>query len=322
MPAMEACVAAGAGCSRRHTAVAIQSSHSAPRAAVPCRPLLSHPAAAGAARPLLLTSRTRPWPLPPSRQLTACWASRSSWLRLRRREWAAHRRGRSSQHTAAATQRSVHACLLCALDAAAAAWLARATARAHAAAHRPSHAPALPCPACSASWVGGLKRTAGGDVDYAQDFFSRPAFLTVSGQLQAEYFACGLSAVYTFGPTFRAENSHTSRHLAEFWMIEPEMAFCDLKVVQGGSASAWRCLWRRAHACAVHPQGGMLYGGASWRTLTLLPPPPACPLLLRARCAPACRSRRTTCSAPRTMCASARATCWSAACPTSPSSPR
>lgn len=63
-----------------------------------------------------------------------------------------------------------------------------------------------------------------------QDFFSRPAFLTVSGQLQGEYYACGLTNIYTFGPTFRAENSHTARHLAEFWMIEPEMAFCDLKV--------------------------------------------------------------------------------------------
>jgi asparaginyl-tRNA synthetase len=60
------------------------------------------------------------------------------------------------------------------------------------------------------------------------DFFGRPAFLTVSGQLEAETLAMGLTNVYTFGPTFRAENSSTSRHLAEFWMIEPEMAFCDL----------------------------------------------------------------------------------------------
>ncbi|MCU0315927.1 MAG: asparagine--tRNA ligase [Fimbriimonadaceae bacterium] len=61
------------------------------------------------------------------------------------------------------------------------------------------------------------------------DFFGKPAFLTVSGQLNVETFAMGLSNVYTFGPTFRAENSSTSRHLAEFWMIEPEMAFCDLE---------------------------------------------------------------------------------------------
>jgi asparaginyl-tRNA synthetase len=60
------------------------------------------------------------------------------------------------------------------------------------------------------------------------DFFGKPAFLTVSGQLEAETFACALSNVYTFGPTFRAENSNTARHAAEFWMIEPEMAFCDL----------------------------------------------------------------------------------------------
>ncbi|MFO0906478.1 MAG: asparagine--tRNA ligase [Pirellulales bacterium] len=67
-----------------------------------------------------------------------------------------------------------------------------------------------------------------GKVDYSQDFFQRPAFLTVSGQLEAEIFACSLGKVYTFGPTFRAENSNTSRHLAEFWMIEPEMAFYEL----------------------------------------------------------------------------------------------
>ena len=66
-------------------------------------------------------------------------------------------------------------------------------------------------------------------VDFAQDFFDRPSFLTVSGQLEAETFACGLSRAYTFGPTFRAENSNTARHLAEFWMVEPEMAFCDLE---------------------------------------------------------------------------------------------
>ncbi len=64
--------------------------------------------------------------------------------------------------------------------------------------------------------------------DYTQDFFSTPTFLTVSGQLNAEAYACALCDVYTFGPTFRAENSHTTRHLAEFWMIEPEMAFADL----------------------------------------------------------------------------------------------
>ncbi|MCW3099390.1 MAG: asparaginyl-tRNA synthetase [Chthonomonadaceae bacterium] len=67
-----------------------------------------------------------------------------------------------------------------------------------------------------------------GRIDYAQDFFNKPAYLTVSGQLNAEIFALSFTNVYTFGPTFRAENSNTPRHLAEFWMIEPEMAFCDL----------------------------------------------------------------------------------------------
>ncbi len=65
-------------------------------------------------------------------------------------------------------------------------------------------------------------------VDYSHDFFAKPAFLTVSGQLNAEIYATALGKVYTFGPTFRAENSNTSRHLAEFWMVEPEMAFFEL----------------------------------------------------------------------------------------------
>ena len=67
-----------------------------------------------------------------------------------------------------------------------------------------------------------------GAVDISEDFFGRPTYLTVSGQLEAEIFAMALSNVYTFGPTFRAENSNTSRHLAEFWMVEPEVAFCEL----------------------------------------------------------------------------------------------
>jgi len=70
--------------------------------------------------------------------------------------------------------------------------------------------------------------TDAGKVDFDKDFFAREAFLTVSGQLNAESYALALSKVYTFGPTFRAENSNTSRHLAEFWMVEPEMAFADL----------------------------------------------------------------------------------------------
>jgi asparaginyl-tRNA synthetase len=71
-------------------------------------------------------------------------------------------------------------------------------------------------------------RSADGKVDWQQDFFGRPAYLTVSGQLEGEIFALAFSKVYTFGPTFRAENSNTPRHLAEFWMIEPEMAFYEL----------------------------------------------------------------------------------------------
>ncbi|MGL9750279.1 MAG: asparagine--tRNA ligase [Symbiopectobacterium sp.] len=73
-----------------------------------------------------------------------------------------------------------------------------------------------------------LPRTDAGKVDFSEDFFGKEAFLTVSGQLNGETYACALSNVYTFGPTFRAENSNTSRHLAEFWMIEPEVAFATL----------------------------------------------------------------------------------------------
>ncbi|MBD2500808.1 asparagine--tRNA ligase [Anabaena azotica] len=74
-----------------------------------------------------------------------------------------------------------------------------------------------------------VPRTENQEIDYSQDFFAKPTYLTVSGQLEAEVMAMAFSNVYTFGPTFRAENSNTSRHLAEFWMVEPEMAFCDLE---------------------------------------------------------------------------------------------
>jgi len=77
--------------------------------------------------------------------------------------------------------------------------------------------------------LANLPKTQTGDVDFGQDFFGKRAYLTVSGQLEAEIMAMAFTNVYTFGPTFRAKNSNTSRHLAEFWMIEPEMAFCDLE---------------------------------------------------------------------------------------------
>lgn len=74
-----------------------------------------------------------------------------------------------------------------------------------------------------------VPRTQSKAIDYSKDFFGKPTYLTVSGQLEAEVMAMAFTNVYTFGPTFRAENSNTSRHLAEFWMVEPEMAFCELK---------------------------------------------------------------------------------------------
>jgi len=76
--------------------------------------------------------------------------------------------------------------------------------------------------------LGAVPRAPDGGADFTQDFFGRETFLTVSGQLNVEAYACALSKVYTFGPSFRAENSNTSRHLAEFWMVEPEIAFADL----------------------------------------------------------------------------------------------
>ena len=77
--------------------------------------------------------------------------------------------------------------------------------------------------------LNNVPKTDKGKVDYSQDFFGKPCNLTVSGQLEAELGALALSQVYTFGPTFRAENSNTPRHLAEFWMIEPEVAFYELE---------------------------------------------------------------------------------------------
>lgn len=76
--------------------------------------------------------------------------------------------------------------------------------------------------------LDGTPKTEDGDIDFTQDFFGRPTNLTVSGQLEGELGALALSSIYTFGPTFRAENSNTPRHVAEFWMIEPEMAFYDI----------------------------------------------------------------------------------------------
>jgi asparaginyl-tRNA synthetase len=95
--------------------------------------------------------------------------------------------------------------------------------------------------------LANLPRTPDGRVDFAQDFFAREAFLTVSGQLNVEAYCLALSKVYTFGPTFRAENSNTSRHLAEFWMIEPEIAFADL----GDNADLAERLMKHAFAALL-----------------------------------------------------------------------
>ena len=99
-------------------------------------------------------------------------------------------------------------------------------------------------------------RTPDGKVDYAQDFFGKPAYLTVSGQLEGEIYATALGKIYTFGPTFRAENSNTSRHLAEFWMVEPEAAFFDLYDDMG---LAERFLKRIVNDVLTHCQEDMAF---------------------------------------------------------------
>ncbi len=93
------------------------------------------------------------------------------------------------------------------------------------------HTPIITASDCEGAGEMFRVTTLKGNIDEkpAADFFGRRAYLTVSGQLEGETFACALSNIYTFGPTFRAENSNTARHAAEFWMIEPEMAFCDLQ---------------------------------------------------------------------------------------------
>ena len=77
--------------------------------------------------------------------------------------------------------------------------------------------------------MNNLPKNPDGTVDYSKDFFNKPTNLTVSGQLNGETYAMAFKNIYTFGPTFRAENSNTTRHAAEFWMIEPEIAFADLE---------------------------------------------------------------------------------------------
>ena len=93
------------------------------------------------------------------------------------------------------------------------------------------HTPVITASDCEGAGEMFRVTTLKGNIDEktATDFFGKPSYLTVSGQLEGETFACALSNIYTFGPTFRAENSNTARHAAEFWMIEPEMAFCDLQ---------------------------------------------------------------------------------------------
>src|SRR5215510_2386470 len=93
------------------------------------------------------------------------------------------------------------------------------------------HTPIITASDCEGAGEMFRVTTLKGDIDSKpdSDFFGKKTYLTVSGQLEGEIFACALSNIYTFGPTFRAENSNTSRHAAEFWMIEPEMAFCNLQ---------------------------------------------------------------------------------------------
>ena len=91
--------------------------------------------------------------------------------------------------------------------------------------------------------LANLPKTTSGQVDFSQDFFGKETYLTVSGQLELETYCCALSRVYTFGPTFRAENSNTSRHLAEFWMVEPEVAFASLADDADLAESFLKCIF-------------------------------------------------------------------------------
>src|SRR5688500_5165373 len=115
------------------------------------------------------------------------------------------------------------------------------------------HTPIITCSDCEGAGAmfkvstldfASLPRTPDGQVDYAKDFFGKQASLTVSGQLEVETYCLAMSKVYTFGPTFRAENSNTPRHLAEFWMIEPEIAFADLKADADLAESFLKYLFR------------------------------------------------------------------------------
>ena len=93
--------------------------------------------------------------------------------------------------------------------------------------------------------LDNIPRTEDGKIDFSEDFFGKSTNLTVSGQLEGEIFALAFRNIYTFGPTFRAENSYTARHASEFWMIEPEMAFCDLKGDMKVMDTCLRTLLRR-----------------------------------------------------------------------------
>lgn len=115
-------------------------------------------------------------------------------------------------------------------------------------------------------------KTDKGEVDFSEDFFGAPAHLTVSGQLEGEFLALSLGSIYTFGPTFRAENSHTSRHLSEFWMIEPEVAFADLKDMMALSEDFFKYLCREVvtHCSEEIAFLGKMYKNTSLDTLIQL----------------------------------------------------
>lgn len=112
--------------------------------------------------------------------------------------------------------------------------------------------------------VSAIPTTESGSVDWSQDFFGKRAYLTVSGQLNGETYATALSDIYTFGPTFRAENSNTSRHLAEFWMIEPELAFADLDDDMACATAYLQCnmCWRIAKKIWIFLTPGLRKGSS------------------------------------------------------------
>ena len=176
--------------------------------------------------------------------------------------------------------------------------------------------------------MNNVPKTDDGKVDYSKDFFGAAAHLTVSGQLQGENFAQSMGDIYTFGPTFRAEDSNTRRHAAEFWMVEPEMAFCDLKGEMDVSEQMLKFVIRTVlDTCPDElnmlnrfVDKGLLVW-SMWQALTSLASPTPRPLTSSKRLWKAVSSSSTPSSGESTCRPSTSATCASSTSSAQPLSP-